>query len=343
MLRCVLQKLNLDSRLRGNDGVAVRTSFPRRRESRFSLAAGAIAAALLAITPAQAAKPIPEPVQGFRFQFATGGDESALTQRIVEDLYKRLTPVFSAFRTELAQRRRMLYIAIGPAGLREVASRRCDCVVISAFTSSQVYRSIMTRGTQGGMRPAAATAVYAEPAPADQLRLASLLYRRPVRVAAILGLDTAFLRPALEADQVAVLDAGGGEDINRLLNQIAQTDVLLALPDSTVYSAESIRNILLSTYRHKQGVIGFSGDMVKAGALATTYSEIEDIDAQVAEIASAYVAGGELAPPQFPRYFRTIVNEGVARSLDLQVGADVRGFARLPAGAYVSTNAARRP
>jgi ABC-type uncharacterized transport system substrate-binding protein len=126
-----------------------------------------------------------------------------------------------------------------------------------------------------------------------------------------------------------VLDAGGA-DINRLLNQIAQTDVLLALPDSTVYSTESIRNILLSTYRHKQGVIGFSSDMVKAGALATTYSDIEDIDAQVAEIASAYVAGGELSPPQFPRYFRTIVNEGVARSLDLTVGDEVRSFARRP-------------
>jgi hypothetical protein len=307
---------------------------------KLAVTAGLMAALML---PAQAAKPIPEPVQGFRFQFATGGDESALTQRIVEDLYKRLTPVFSAFRTELAQRRRMLYIAIGPAGLREVAAKRCDCVVISAFTSSQVYRSIMTRAMQGSAHPAASTAVYAEPAPGDQLRLAALLYRRPVRVAAILGLDTAFLRPALEADNVSVLDAGNGEDINRLLNQIAQTDVLLALPDSTVYSTESIRNILLSTYRHKQGVIGFSGDMVKAGALATTYSEIEDIDAQVAEIASAYVAGGELAPPQFPRYFRTIVNEGVARSLDLHVGADVRGFARLPAGADASTSAARRP
>jgi hypothetical protein len=305
-----------------------------------NLAAGVLAALAL---NAQAAKPIPEPVQGFRFQFATGGDESAVTKRIVEDLYKRLTPVFSAFRTELAQRRRMLYIAIGPAGLREVASKRCDCVVISAFTSSQVYRAIMTRAMQGSAHPAASTAVYAEPAPGDQLRLAALLYRRPVRVAAILGLDTAFLRPALEADNVSVLDAGNDEDINRLLNQIGQTDVLLALPDSTVYSTESIRNILLSTYRHKQGVIGFSGDMVKAGALATTYSEIEDIDAQVAEIASAYVAGGELAPPQFPHYFRTIVNEGVARSLDLQVGTDVRGFARLPPGAYVSTNAARKP
>jgi hypothetical protein len=275
---------------------------------------------------AQAAKPLQEPAQGFRFQFVTA-DDSALTQRITEDLYKRLVPIFSAFRTELAQRRRMLYVAIGPAALREVASKRCDCVVISAFTSSQVYRAIMAKAAQGGAHPVASTAVYAEPAPGDQLRLAALLYRRPVRAAAILGAGSSFMRPALEADKVTVLDAGG-EDINRLLNQIAQTDVLLALPDSSVYSTESIRNILLSTYRHKQGVIGFSSDMVKAGALATTYSEIEDIDAQVAEIASAYVSGGELAPPQFPRYFRTIVNEGVARSLDLTVSDEARGFSR---------------
>jgi hypothetical protein len=286
--------------------------------------AGAIVAFTLAASHAHAAKPIQDPPQGFRFQIVPA-DDSALTKRIAEDLYKRLDPIFAGFRTELAQRRRMLYVAIGPAALREVASRRCDCVVISAFTSSQVYRSIMAKAG----RPFASTAVYAEPAPGDQLRLAALLYRRPVRVAAILGAGTAFLRPALEADKVAVLDAGG-EDINRLLNQIAQTDALLALPDSAVYNTENIRNILLSTYRHKQGVIGFSGDMVKAGALATTYSDIEDIDAQVAEIASAYVAGGELAPPQFPRYFRTIVNEGVARSLDLVVGDEVRGFARRP-------------
>lgn len=300
---------------------------------------GAIAALLLACLPAQAAKQTQEPIQGFRFQIVTAtADDSVLTKRIAEDLYKRLVPIFSGFRTELAQRRRMLYVTIGPAALREVASKRCDCVVISAFTSSQVYRAIVGRAAQGAAHPALSTAVYAEPAPTDQLRLAALLYRRPVRVAAILGADTNFLRPALEAEKVSVLDAGG-EDINRLLNQIAQTDVLLALPDSTVYSTESIRNILLSTYRHKQGVIGFSADMVKAGALATTYSEIEDIDTQVAEIASAYVAGGELAPPQFPRYFRTIVNEGVARSLDLTVGDEVRGFSRRPADSAL----ARRP
>ena len=58
---------------------------------------------------------------------------------------------------------------------------------------------------------------------------------------------------------------------------------------------------------------------------------VAECEAQVAEIAANYVATGELAPPQFPHYFRTVVNEGVARSLDLRVTNEARSFARLPA------------
>lgn len=278
-----------------------------------------------ATTQAAAPTKKPEPIQGYRYQIVTA-DDSAITRRIVDDLVRRLVPTFAEFRTELAQRRRMLYVTVGPEALRRVAAKRCDCVVISTFTSSQVVRAIV--GKLPPARAAAFTAVYAEPAPVDQLRLVALLYRRPVRVAAILGADTVFLKPTLEDEHVTVLEAHADEDINRLLGEIAQTDVLLALPDSAVYNTENFRNILLSTYRHKQGVIGFSGDMVKAGALATTYSEVEDINAQVNEMAASYVTGGELAAPQFPRYFRTIVNEGVARSLDVEVPETVRNFAR---------------
>ena len=113
-----------------------------------------------------------------------------------------------------------------------------------------------------------------------------------------------------------------------VLARIGRSEVLLALPDSAVYNPENIRNILLSTYRRKQAVIGFSSDMVKVGALATTYSEIEDINAQVAEMAASFVATGDLPPPQFPRYFRTAINEGVARSLDIAVSDEARRFAR---------------
>ena len=298
-----------------------------------ALSAALSVLALLA-GPAQAGGPAgqldtprDDEVTGFRFQIVTG-DDSEVTRRIAEDLYKRLVPTFGAFRTELAQRRRMLYVAIGPTALRDALARRCDCVVISAFTSSQVWRSLSAKAPNS--RSALITAVYAEPAPADQLRLAALLYGRPVRVGAILGRDTAFLRGALE-NEVEVQPFAAGDDINHTLNGMTRAEVLLALPDGDVYNPENVRNILLSTYRRKQGVIGFSADMVKVGALATTYSEIEDINTQVAEIAAAFVATGELAPPQFPRYFRTVVNEGVARSLEVRVTDAARRFARHPA------------
>lgn len=278
----------------------------------------------LGLSACAAAAAPQDKAQGYRFEILTG-DESAVTARITDDLVRRLVPTFAAFRTELAQRRRMVTIAIGPDALRKAAARRCDCVVIAAFTSSQVWRSVLK--TLPPARAAAMTAVYAEPAPLDQLQLASLLYRRPVRAAAILGEHAAFFAPGLQG-QVEVVRAGPDDDIAYLLGQTGRSEVLLALPDSSVYTPENVRSILLATYRRKQGVIGFSADMVKVGALATTYSEAEDINAQVAEIAAAFVATGELPAPQFPHYFRTAVNEGVASSLDIVVSEAARRFAR---------------
>jgi hypothetical protein len=267
----------------------------------------------------------PGHVQGYRFQIVTG-DDTSVTHRIAGDLYQRLAPTFAGFRTELAQQRRLVLVAIGPTALRDAAMRPCDCVVIAAFTSSQVWRDVMAQVPPA--RAAAMTAIYAEPAPADQLALIARLYHRPARVAAIVA-NPRFIPQGLQgaADVYTLTE---GDDINLLLNRIARTDVLLALPDNSVFNAENIRNILLSTYRHKQAVIGFSSDMVRAGALASTYSEIEDIDAQVAETIARFVATGVLPTPQFPRYFRTIVNDGVARSLDVQVDHAAREFARRP-------------
>ena len=266
--------------------------------------------------------------QGYRFQIVTG-DDSSVTRRITDDLYKRLVPIFGGFRTELAQKRRMVYVTIGPVALRNVSSRKCDCVVIAAFTSSQVWRSVTSELPTS--RLMSMTAIYAEPAPADQLRLISLLYRRPVRVAAIVSHETGFLKPVLDgAAPVEVEDYSDGDDINFALNRVGQAQVLLAMPDRTVYSAENFRNILLSTYRHNQAVIGFSADMGRAGALATTYSNIEHIHAHVADLASDFVNTGELGSPQFPRYFRTVVNQGVARSLQVNVTEEAKKFGREP-------------
>jgi hypothetical protein len=262
-------------------------------------------------TGAAAAKP---PMPQWRVVTA---DETMLTRRIVDDLEGRLHAAIPPGSPERPQ----LQIPIGPEALRTVSAKP-HLPVLSAFTSSQVWYPL----ARGQKLPF--SAVFAEPAPADQLRLVELLYRRPVTVAAILSEDNRFLRPAL--GEVTVETFSAGADINKALKQVSRAKVLLAIPDKAVFNTENIRNILLSAHRRNQGVIGFSADLVKAGALAATYSEIEDINRQVVEIVQHYVATGQLPGPQFPRYFRTIVNEPIARSLGIQVDDKVRRFTRRP-------------
>lgn len=245
-------------------------------------------------------------------------DDSNLTRRIAEDLRQRVRAIPGSLRKPIA-------VTIGPVALRREVTQRTGGVILSAYTSSQVWHAI--GAPQAGVEIGG---VYAEPNPADQLGLVALLYRRPVRVAAILSSDAAFFRPLLPS--VSIEPFGEKDDINKVLNRMAQTQVLLALPDRAVFTTENVRNILLSTYRHGQGVIGFSADMVKSGALATTFSDLQDINIQLTEIIAAYALGGDLPPPQFPRYFRTIVNEGVARSLNLALDDGIRHYARRPVG-----------
>ena len=280
--------------------------------------------ALAACAPVHAATP---PAQPFRIVTADGTE---LTRRIAADLHKRLLLAFADAPSDPRHARRQLVVAIGPLALRDLLARPCDCVLVAAYTSSQVWHALTAAvplPRQLGM-----TAIFAEPAPADQLKLIDLLFKRPVRVAAILSADTLFLKPVLDA-AVNVEYFGAREDINRGLNRISQARVLLAVPDRRIYNADNIRNILLSTYRHNQAVIGFSADMVKAGALASTYSDLEHINAQVADVSADFLRTGALAPPQFPRYFSTIVNEGVARSLEVPVDTAAREFSHHPATA----------
>lgn len=297
-------------------------STQRRRLAGFCALAGLLTLVTMAAgAPAQASAPASPP-----FRIVTA-DATELTRRIAADLHKRLLLVFASAR---APTRRQLVVAIGPLALRDVLARPCDCALVSTYTSSQVWHALTA--AVPAPRQLTMSAIFAEPAPADQLKLIELLFKRPVRVAALLSADTLFLKPVLGA-AVNVEYFAAREDINRGLNRISQARVLLAVPDRRIYNADNIRNILLSTYRHNQAVIGFSADMVKAGALASTYSDLEHINAQVADVSADFLRTGALAPPQFPRYFSTIVNEGVARSLEVPVDAAAREFSNHPAPA----------
>lgn len=98
---------------------------------------------------------------------------------------------------------------------------------------------------------------------------------------------------------------------------LSGSDVLLAIPDSRIYNASNIRNILLTSYRHKVPLIGFSPGYVNAGALAAIFTRPEQIAEQTANKIVEFSQKRTLPTPQYPDDFDISVNLQVARSLGI--------------------------
>ena len=102
-----------------------------------------------------------------------------------------------------------------------------------------------------------------------------------------------------------------------LQRSLAQPAVLLALPDSALFNSHTIQNVLLTAYRQRAPVIGFSPAYVRAGALLALYSTPAQIGEQTADAVRAVLDGGPLPAAQGPRRFEVGINHSVARSLGI--------------------------
>jgi len=104
---------------------------------------------------------------------------------------------------------------------------------------------------------------------------------------------------------------------NTLENILDNSDVLLVTPDNEIYSSSNVRNILLTSYRHKVPLIGISQAYVNAGALCAIFSTPEQIAGQTGEAIVSFARNRRLAEPQYPESFSIGLNQHVARSLGI--------------------------
>ena len=100
---------------------------------------------------------------------------------------------------------------------------------------------------------------------------------------------------------------------------LQDSEVLLALPDESVYNSSTLRNILLTTYRSGIPLIGFSPGYVKAGALGAVFSTPAQIAVQAALSIQQFGETRTLPAAQYPQMFEVSTNEQVARSLGLSI------------------------
>lgn len=271
---------------------------------------------------------------GAELRIVTGVSTEA-TAEIVAALTRRFPSAQAAedVRSLVARSGPGLYLAVGPAALQTALNADVPGTLVSSFVSSEAFRRLRGAAPARGKQ---LTGVYAEASPTAQMQLIRHLYRRRVMVGVLLSASTRQLQPAIEraADAadlaVSFVEVRPGESPVRSLAALTSASVLLAVPDPDLYNAEVARAILESTYRRRQGVIGFSKSMVGAGTLAAAYATLDDVVAQLDEMIEGLMAG-QVIEPQYPAYWRVAINESVARSLDIVVDASTRALGNLPA------------
>lgn len=111
-----------------------------------------------------------------------------------------------------------------------------------------------------------------------------------------------------------------GKALNNLLDKI---DIFLATPDTNIHNKSTVSNILLSTYRKRIPMIGFSSAYVKAGALAAVYSSPENIAHQVRDSIIDYFSNRQIPKEQqMSKYYSVLFNTDVARSLGFPIKSE---------------------
>jgi hypothetical protein len=158
--------------------------------------------------------------------------------------------------------------------------------------------------------------------PADrQLRLARLLLPQATRIGVLYDGHSEFLFNELrQAARPLGLEMVSQQwdnihDSRPLQKLLRNCDVLLGLDDPDLYNAQTAKNLLLSSYARQVALIGPNAGFVKAGSLASTYSDQSDWLAILDELLDRPPATWPRT--QYPYRFKVASNPQVARSLGM--------------------------
>jgi putative ABC transport system substrate-binding protein len=230
-----------------------------------------------------------------------------------------------------------LVVAVGTPAMTTMARRPLNVPVLNVLVPRASFRSL-ARSSPRTQDSKLFSAVFFDQPWARQLSL----IRNSVpgrRVGILLGKDSAdlsatLLTAARDAHMVASIEmvADEADLLPALKRLLPNSDSLLAVPDATIYNRSNIATILLTSYRAKVPLFGFSPSYVKAGALAAVYSQPAQIALQVAEIIQNLPASGSLPAPQSPRYFSVNVNPQVRLSLELSMDDEAQLLQKLRQG-----------
>lgn len=195
---------------------------------------------------------------------------------------------------------------------------------------------LQARQRLGDDVPAKISLLWADPPLDRQLRLITDVLPQARRIGVLYGIDSEFLLRELRREATAMdleIVAQRWDNINdsRPLQALFKnSDVLLGLDDPQLYNPKTVKNLLLSSYARQLPLIGPNAGFVRAGSLASTYSDQADwlnvLDRLLDHTPSSWPRS------LYPEHFKVAGNPQVARSLGIEQVDENRVAVRLAEG-----------
>lgn len=224
-------------------------------------------------------------------------------------------------------------VAVGAKAAQALAARPAPTPLLVTLLPRTAFEQLVA-GRRRGDRPM--SAVFLDQLFARQLNLIRLALPSAKRIGILLGADPhphfyELNVAAMDRQlQIQALQVEKGQDIAWTLQRLLpDIDLLLALPEPTVFNAGTIQMILLSAYRQQIPMVGFSAAYTRAGAILSLHSTPQQIAHQAADMLRIGLSSGRLPAPQPPREYQVSTNPHVARSLGLTIESEQRLLQRL--------------
>jgi putative ABC transport system substrate-binding protein len=116
-----------------------------------------------------------------------------------------------------------------------------------------------------------------------------------------------------------------------LRDLLQHNDSLLMLPQQAIYNRDTVKGVLLTSYRNRKPVVSYSPAHVKSGAIASIFSSPVDIGRHLAILINQGLQNkpGTGSPFQFARFYSITTNPRVASALGINFPSEHDLRARL--------------
>jgi hypothetical protein len=181
---------------------------------------------------------------------------------------------------------------------------------------------LQARQRLGGTQPAHLSLLWSDPPLGRQLQLIQRILPQARRVGVLFDQHSEYLLKELQLAaaplhlQIVSQRWDNTQDSRPLQTVLKNSDVLLGLDDPDLYNPKTAKNLLLSSYSRQIALVGPNAAFVRAGSLASTYSDQSDWLTILDQLLDR--------PPAtwprtlYPERFKVSSNAQVARSLGIE-------------------------